>query len=215
MNAPDYENKDKLGAAQSSEPKQELGQPKPEPELSKPEPELSKPELSKPELSKPELSKPELSKPELSKPELSKPELSKPELSKPEPELSKPDRGEQQPEPNVRAAAHEAASAAAAVGHAIGRLLRPPSALERMPSAVQAAVTEACRYGPGEVAVIQDRWQGKPVLTVAYQQTGKDQARLVERVPVDTSEMTAEEINSWPQATAREARVWTFPAGTG
>jgi hypothetical protein len=138
-----------------------------------------------------------------------------PDLPEPEPDMPQSNRGEQRSEPNVSAAAHEVGKAAAAVGRAIYDLFRGPSDLERMPDAVRAAVAEARRYGPGEVAVIQDRWRGKPILTVAYQETGRDQARLVQRVPVDTSRMTAQEIDSWPVASAREALVWTFPAGTG
>lgn len=145
-------------------------------------------------------------------PDLPNPE---PDLAEAEPDLPKSDRGQQRPEPNVRAAAQEVHNAMVAVGTAIHDLFRGPSDFERMPDAVQAAVAEARRYGPGEVAVVQDRWQGKPVLTVAYQETGRDQARLVQRVPVDTSRMTAQEIDSWPVASAREARVWTFSAGTG
>jgi hypothetical protein len=187
VNAPDHENEDELGAARPGEPKQELGEPKPDPDLPGPEPGLPRTE-----------------------PDLPEP---KPDVLEADPDMPKSDRSGQRPEPNVKAAAQEVGKAMAAIGTTIRDLFRGQSDLERFPDAVQAAVAEARRYGPGEVAVIQDRWQGKPAFMVAYQEAGRNQARLVEQVPIDTSKMTAREIDSWPVASAREARVWTFPAG--
>lgn len=120
---------------------------------------------------------------------------------------------EQNPREGVRAAAREVLDAAVAVGTAIHDLFREPPDSGPWPAGVRQAVAEARSYGPGEVAVMQDRWRDEPVLVVLYKAAGQAQARLVERVHVDTSAMTPGEAAAWPAATDSRSRVWTFAAG--
>jgi hypothetical protein len=83
---------------------------------------------------------------------------------------------------------------------------------------VRHAAAEAFRSGrrdgpDAEVAVVQDRINGRPGLVVLHQESGEPFPRIVDEIIVDLPTMSERDSRRWPLASSPRARVWRFRPG--
>ncbi len=81
---------------------------------------------------------------------------------------------------------------------------------------VRHAAAEAFRSGrragpdAAEVAVVQDRIDGRPGLVVLHRESGEPFPRIVDEIMVDLPTMSERDSRRWPVASSPRARVWRF-----
>jgi hypothetical protein len=98
---------------------------------------------------------------------------------------------------------------------AVGRrVLREPAdpAARRLAETVREAATEAFRSGRGEVAVVQDRIDGRPGLVVLHRRPDEPFPRIVDEIVIDPPALSERDARRWPPASSPRARVWRFVA---
>ncbi|MEN3360160.1 MAG: hypothetical protein V7637_4142 [Mycobacteriales bacterium] len=94
-----------------------------------------------------------------------------------------------------------------------------PAALVLAETLRQAAA-EAFRSGgragadAGEVAVVQDRIDGRPGVVVLHRAGDEPFPRIVDEIMVDPAAISERAGRRWPAASSPRARVWRFDAAT-